>query len=96
MIFFYGPRGPRSREIPIIIIQTVTVREVEEMEKEPLVFRDEASADDRPLWLIEATDEHARNFDAADPITAEEVIWMWREFESSDMRFSDEFLRRTA
>jgi len=51
--------------------------------------------DDRPDWLTRATDEHAASFDPNDPITAEEVIWMFREIESGDMT-PEEFLRRTS
>ncbi len=93
MIFFYGPRGPRERDIPLLIIP---ITPVDAMENETPIFAGELETkDNRPAWVRDATDEHAHNFDPADPITQAEVLWMWREIESGDMT-PDEFLRRSA
>jgi len=50
--------------------------------------------DSRPQWILDATDEHACNYDPNDPLTPDEVIWMAREIGSGDMT-SDELLRRS-
>lgn len=50
MIFFYGPRGPRERDIPFLIIQTVSLREVEAMDETPVFKPTEAdSVPDTPI-----------------------------------------------